>query len=101
MLSSLALILSGGQGDKERQGGEYELMKVLNYKEWRKFENVIKKSFIACNNSNNIGKEHFVHAAKTIKMPKGASKEINDYKLTRYACYLIVQNADSRKQEVA
>ena len=77
------------------------MQKVLDYNEWRKFEGVINKAKEACINSNFIIEEHFVGADKTIKMPKGASKNIKDYKLTRYACYLIAQNGDSRKEVIA
>ena len=78
-----------------------ELQNVLNYKEWRKFENVINKAIKACENSNISTFEHFVDVDKTIKMPKGATKIIKDYKLTRYACYLIAQNGDSRKKVIS
>ena len=89
----------------DEEGNEFwlarELQLVLDYKEWRKFENVIKKAINACENSGISAIEHFVGADKTIEMPKGAIKEIKDYKLTRYACYLIAQNGDSRKEVVA
>ena len=78
-----------------------ELQVVLDYKEWRKFENVIQKAIEACKNTGISEVEHFVGAAKTIKMPKSAEKIITDYKLTRYACYLIAQNGDSRKKVIA
>ena len=78
-----------------------ELQLILDYKEWRKFENVINKAKDACKNSNINVFEHFVDAAKTIQMPKGATKNIKDYKLSRYACYLIAQNGDSRKEVIA
>ena len=78
-----------------------ELQVVLNYKEWRKFENVIKKAIDSCENSGISAFEHFVGADKTIKMPKGATKNIKEYKLTRYACYLIAQNGDPRKEVIA
>ncbi len=78
-----------------------ELQNVLDYKEWRKFENVIKKAEQSCANSGISVFEHFVGTDKTIKMPKGAEKTIIDYKLTRYACYLIAQNGDSRKKVIA
>ena len=78
-----------------------ELQKVLNYTEWRKFENVINKAKESCKNSDISTFEHFVGIDKTIKMPKGATKKIKDYKLTRYACYLIAQNGDSRKEVIA
>jgi DNA-damage-inducible protein D len=78
-----------------------ELQKVLEYTQWRRFENVIEKARIACENSGISGIEHFADVGKTIKMPKGAEKTILDYKLTRYACYLIAQNGDSRKKVIA
>ena len=78
-----------------------ELQSVLDYKEWRKFDGVIQRAIKACENSNINTSEHFVGADKTIKMPKGAEKTILDYKLTRYACYLIAQNGDSRKKVIA
>ena len=89
----------------DENGIEYwyarELQLVLDYKEWRKFENVIKKAIDACENSGISAFEHFVGADKTIQMPKGVTKSIKEYKLTRYACYLIAQNGDSRKEVVA
>ena len=78
-----------------------ELQNVLDYREWRKFENVIKKAIVSCENSGISVLEHFVGVDKTIKMPKGAKKTIQDYKLTRYACYLIAQNGDPRKEVIA
>ena len=89
----------------DENGIEYwyarELQLVLDYKEWRKFENVIKKAIDVCENSGISAFEHFVGADKTIQMPKGATKSIKEYKLTRYACYLIAQNGDSRKEVIA
>ena len=89
----------------DENGIEYwyarELQLVLDYKEWRKFENVIKKAIDACENSGISAFEHFVGADKTIQMPKGATKSIKEYKLTRYACYLIAQNGDPRKEVIA
>ena len=78
-----------------------DLQQLLGYIEWRKFLGVIEKAKEACNNSHNEVIDHFVGAAKTIAMPKGATKEIEDYKLTRYACYLIAQNGDPRKEQIA
>ena len=77
-----------------------ELQAVLEYKEWRKFEGVIEKAKIACAGSLNPVNSHFAGAGKIVAAG-AATKEITDYKLSRYACYLIVQNADSRKKVVA
>tara|TARA_B100000315_G_C14537001_1_gene568969 strand:- start:273 stop:1103 length:831 start_codon:yes stop_codon:yes gene_type:complete len=89
----------------EAKGVEFwfarDLQKLLDYGEWRNFINVVEKAKIACQNSEQNIKDHFVDVNKTIPMPKGASKEISDYMLTRYACYLIAQNSDSRKEQVA
>ena len=86
-------------------GEEYwcarELMGALEYKRWDKFMNVINKAIIACKTGENKESNHFSHMGKTILMPKNANKTIDDYKLSRYACYLIVQNADPRKKQVA
>lgn len=78
-----------------------DLQKLLDYDEWRNFLKVIEKAKISCKNSGQKIEDHFVDVNKTIAMPKGASKEIEDFMLTRYACYLIAQNGDSRKEQIA
>ncbi len=78
-----------------------ELQIALEYKEWRNFIKVIDKAKIACESSENAVSEHFVDVNKTISMPKNATKDIDDYELSRYACYLIVQNGDPRKKVIA
>ena len=78
-----------------------ELMSILEYNKWENFEKVINKAKDACENSGITVVDHFPDIRKTIKMPKGAEKTILDYKLTRYACYLIAQNGDSRKTVIA
>ena len=78
-----------------------EIMEVLQYRKWQNFEKIIDKAKISCENSDISVFEHFTDVSKTIKMPKGAEKTILDYKLTRYACYLIAQNGDSRKKVIA
>lgn len=86
-------------------GQEYwlarELQNVLVYKEWRNFEKIIDKAKEACRGSGNAVSEHFVEVNKTIAMPKGAFKEVIDYQLSRYACYLIAMNGDTRKKAIA
>ena len=76
-------------------------MIMLEYSKWGNFVKVIDKAKESCKNSNINILEHFADVGKTIKMPKGAEKIINDFKLTRYACYLIAQNGDSRKKAIA
>lgn len=78
-----------------------ELQIALEYKEWRNFKKVIDKAMDSCENSENTVSEHFVEVNKTIQMPKNAEKEIDEYQLSRYACYLIVQNGDPRKKVIA
>lgn len=78
-----------------------ELQSVLDYKEWRKFENVISKAKESCKNSDISVLDWFVDVDKSIISGKGRKSIINDYKLTRYACYLIAQNGDSRKKVIA
>lgn len=86
-------------------GKEYwyarELQKILEYKEWRKFLGVIDKAVNACNNSNVNVLNHFVQADKMVEIGSGAKRKQVDYKLSRYACYLIVQNGDSHKKVIA
>ena len=78
-----------------------ELQAVLEYTEWRNFELVILKSKEACSTSGNSVADHFVNVNKTIPMPKTAVKSVPDLMLSRYACYLIVQNGDPRKEVIA
>ena len=78
-----------------------ELSSVLEYTEWRNFSKVVDKAMLSCQNSGFECADHFVEVNKTIAMPKGAAKKIKDYELSRYACYLIVQNGDPRKEPIA
>jgi len=89
----------------DENGIEYwyarELQSVLDYKEWRKFEGVIQRSQKACETSDINCLDHFVGADKMVQIGSGAERVQKDYKLTRYACYLIAQNGDSRKKVIA
>jgi DNA-damage-inducible protein D len=78
-----------------------ELMHVLQYSKWENFKKVIKKAMIACENTGISIKDCFPDIRKPIVSGKGKEEFIEDYKLTRYACYLIAQNGDSRKKVIA
>ena len=86
-------------------GSEYwaarELAPVLDYAKWENFYKVIKRAMIACENSGRSTLECFPEVRKTSPMPNGGVKDIFDYELSRYACYLIVQNGDPRKEVIA
>ena len=86
-------------------GNEYwyarELMSVLEYSLWQRFSNVLRKAMENCLNSNHNISDHFIGADKMINLAKNAVRNIQDYKLTRYACYLIVLNCDPRKKVIA
>jgi DNA-damage-inducible protein D len=80
-------------------------MPILGYIEWRKFDGAIDKAKEACKASQQAVPDHFGGAAKMIKIASGtekvAERKIDDFHLSRYACYLIAQNGDSRKEEIA
>lgn len=78
-----------------------DLQELLGYSKWENFEKVILKAKESCKNAGEKEEYHFPDIRKTIPMPKGAEKEIVDILLTRYACYLIAQNGDPRKEEIA
>ena len=89
----------------DEYGNEYwyarELQVALDYKRWDKFCNVIESAKIACENSNNAVLNHFSHVGKMVEIGSGAKRKQMDFKLSRYACYLIVQNANPNKEVVA
>lgn len=78
-----------------------ELQIALEYKEWRNFLKVIEKAKTACDGSENEVPDHFVEVNKMVNIGSGAERELEDMELSRYACYLIVQNGDSRKKVIA
>lgn len=78
-----------------------ELAIALGYERYDKFENVINKAIVSCKNNNINDLDHFSRVGKMVKLGKGAKREIKEWILSRFACYLIVQNADPRKEAVA
>ena len=78
-----------------------ELMTMLEYSKWWNFKNVIKKAEEACKSSDVIEQEHFADVGRVLKVGNNAEMNVEDIKLTRYACYLIAQNGDSRKKAIA
>lgn len=78
-----------------------ELQLLLGYSKWENFEKVIDKAKNACNNAGERMENHFPDIRKMVEIGSGTEREIEDIALTRYACYLVAQNGDSRKQEIA
>lgn len=94
-----------GHAQQTEAGVEFwlarDLQHLLGYAKWDNFLNVISKAKTACEVSGHQVSDHFADVGKTIQMPKGAEKEVPDLLLTRYACYLIAQNGDPQKPEIA
>lgn len=89
----------------EQDGVEYwlarELQELLGYTEWRNFSKAIDRAKESCKTSGNLISDHFVEANKMVKIGSGAEKPIDDIMLTRFACYLIAQNGDPKKEQIA
>lgn len=78
-----------------------EVMGVFGYTQWRNFEIAINRARVSLETTGTPDEEYFAGVSKSIDMPKGGAREVQDYMLTRYACYLIAQNGDPRKEEIA
>ena len=78
-----------------------ELMHLLGYSKWQNFENVLSRAEVACANNGITVENHFAETSKMVTLGSGANREVEDYMLTRYACYLIAENGDSRKEQIA
>lgn len=89
----------------EQDGAEYwlarELQDLLGYTQWRNFEQVIAKARTACRTAGQSEDDHFADVSKMVELGSGAQRLVEDIALTRYACYLIAQNGDPQKEEIA
>ena len=78
-----------------------DLMPLLGYERWENFDKAISRAMESCEGSGAIVPDHFREVTKMISLAKGAKREVKDYMLTRFACYLIAQNGDPKKEEIA
>lgn len=89
----------------EESGCEFwyarELQELLGYSQWRSFEQVVEKGILACHNSGYEPGDHFARVRKMVEIGSGAERAIDDIALSRYACYLVAQNGDSNKEQIA
>jgi DNA-damage-inducible protein D len=90
---------------KNDHGAEYwsarDLQPLLGYSQWRRFEQAIERAMTSCEQSGNDPAHHFAGAGKMVELGSGSLREVADYQLSRFACYLIAQNGDPRKPEIA
>ena len=86
-------------------GAEYwsarDLQPLLGYAQWRRFEDAIKRAITSCEQSGNSPQNHFAGVGKMVELGSGSAREVDDFQLSRFACYLIAQNGDPRKPEIA
>lgn len=78
-----------------------DLQKILGYSQWRRFEQAVERAITSCAESGNVPEHHFAGAGKMVELGSGSVRETPDYHLSRFACYLIAQNGDPRKPEIA
>lgn len=78
-----------------------DLQEIFGYKDWRNFANTIQKASKACENTGERISDHFVGVTKMVRLGSGSEREVQDVALTRYACYLVAQNGDPNKVEIA
>jgi DNA-damage-inducible protein D len=94
-----------GLRQTNEHGAEYwsarDLQSMLGYSQWRRFEDAVKRAVTSCETSGNNAAHHFAGAGKMVELGSGSKREVDDYHLSRFACYLIAQNGDSRKPDFA
>jgi hypothetical protein len=94
-----------GMRTEQETGVEFwlarDLQEILGYQTWRSFVQVVEKAITACQNSGYDPNDHFAETSKMVPLGSGAEREVGDYMLTRYACYLIAQNGDPTKEPIA
>lgn len=94
-----------GLKQTNEHGAEYwsarDLQPHLGYSQWRRFEDAIKRAITSCKQSGNEPQNHFADAGKMVEIGSGSQRDVADYHLSRFACYLIAQNGDPRKPEIA
>lgn len=78
-----------------------DLMPLLGYDKWERFEGVIQRAISACEQTGNVVEDHFPGAGKMVSLGSGAGREVSNYHLSRLACYLVAMNGDPRKSEIA
>ena len=109
-MSDKSLPALGGKSFEElrrtnQHGAEYwsarDLQPLLGYTQWRRFEQAVERAITSCEASGNDPTHHFAGAGKMVDLGSGSQREVDDYQLSRFACYLIAQNGDPRKPEIA
>ena len=109
MISENTPAIGGSSFEELKQanehGAEYwsarDLQPLLGYSQWRRFDDAIRRAITSCEQSGNNPQNHFAGAGKMVGLGSGSAREVEDFHLSRFACYLIAQNGDPRKPEIA